>query len=81
MDGIANYISSKGLKPAIWTNVAFTNESYANANKSFFVTGSNGDPVTGRWLGYAIDGSNPKALDNLIKTYICGICQDGMALF
>jgi alpha-galactosidase len=81
MNGLAAYISSKGLKPAIWTNVAFTNENYVEANKSMFVTDSKGEPVKGRWLGYAIDGSSQKALDNLIKPIYSGFKNMGWRYF
>jgi hypothetical protein len=81
MDGLAEYIISKGLKPAIWTNVAFTNEDFVKANKTMFVTDSKGEPVKGRWLGYAIDGSNKKALDNLIKPIYSGFRNMGWQYF
>lgn len=77
MDGLAKYISSKGLKPGIWTNVAFTNKNYVQANKSLFLTDSKGNAVTGRWLGYAIDGSNREALDKIIKPVYKGFRQMG----
>jgi hypothetical protein len=77
MDGLSRYISSKGLKPAIWTNVAFTDEEYVKRNKSLFVTDLKGEPVTGRWLGYAIDGSNTKALDLLVRPTYSGFKKMG----
>jgi alpha-galactosidase len=81
MDGLAKYISSKGLKPGIWTNVAFTNREYVLANKSFFLTDANNNPVTGRWLGYAIDGSNKDALEKIIKPVYSGFRQMGWQYF
>ncbi|MBV4360580.1 glycoside hydrolase family 36 protein [Pinibacter aurantiacus] len=67
MDGLADYITNKGLKPAIWTNVAFTNKSYVDNHKSFFLKDAKGEPVTGRWVGYVMDGSNTIAMDSLVK--------------
>ena len=81
MDGLAKYISLKGLKPAIWTNVAFTSENYVKANKSLFVTDPGGEPVTGRWLGYAIDGSNTKTLNLLVKPIYAGFKNMGWQYF
>lgn len=81
MDGLAEYITSKGLKPGIWTNVAFTNGDYVNANKSFFVADSKGIPVTGRWLGFSIDGSNQAAIDNLVKPVYATFRQMGWQYF
>jgi len=81
MEGLAEYITSKGLKPGIWTNVAFTNRNFVEAHKSYFVIDSKGNPVTGRWLGYAIDGSNPAALDNLIKPIYSSFTKMGWQYF
>ena len=81
MVGLAKYISSKGLKPGIWTNVAFTNKNYVQANRSLFVTDPAGEPVSGRWLGYAIDGSNQKALDLIIKPMYAGFKNMGWQYF
>jgi hypothetical protein len=81
MDGLAKYITSKGLKPGIWTNVAFTNRNYVEAHKSWFVADADGNPVTGRWLGYAMDGSNPEALNNLIKPIYSSFRQMGWQYF
>ncbi len=67
MNGLAKYISDLGLKPGIWTNVAFTSRDYVLGHKSFFVTDDAGEPVKGRWIGYVIDGSNPVAIDSLIR--------------
>jgi len=67
MDGLATYIAGKGLKPGIWTNVAFTNGEFAANNKSLFVTDAANEPVKGRWVGYVMDGSNPETINRLIR--------------
>jgi alpha-galactosidase len=67
MDGLAKYIAAKGLKPGIWTNVAFTNKEFVADNKSLFVTDKHNEPVKGRWIGYVMDGSNPETLNRLVK--------------
>jgi|APCry1669188970_1035186.scaffolds.fasta_scaffold00319_13 alpha-galactosidase len=67
LPALSKYISDKGLKPGIWTNVAFSNKSWAFGNRSLFVRDTNDEPVKGRWIGYVMDGSNPETLDKLIR--------------
>ena len=67
MDGLARYISERGLKPGIWTNVAFTDKGFVLANKSLFVTDADDEPVKGRWIGYVMDGSSQAAIDQLVR--------------
>lgn len=67
LEFLSNYISSKGLKPGIWTGVSFNNEDFVKANKKLFVTDNNGEPAKGRWIGYVMDGSNQATLDKLVK--------------
>ena len=67
MDGLASYISGKGLKPGIWTNVAFTNKDFVDSHPSWFVTDPAGVPVNGRWIGYVLDGSEKPAVDSIIR--------------
>ena len=80
MDGLARYISDRGLKPGIWTLVEFKNSEYANAHKNLFVTDDQGEPA--KWAnGYVIDGSNPAALDQLVKPIYHDFRQMGWQYF
>lgn len=67
LPALSKYISNKGLKPGIWTNVAFSDRSWAFSNRSLFVRDTNDEPAKGRWVGYVMDGSNPSTLDRLIR--------------
>lgn len=67
LSGLVKSISSKGLSPAIWTNVSFANPNDALAHKNLFVQGSDGKPAAGNWIGYSVDGSNPEALNKIIR--------------
>lgn len=67
MKEMASYITSIGLKPGIWTNVAFENKEFAYSHKSLFVADEKGNPAWGRWVQYVMDGSNPATLEQLIK--------------
>ncbi len=74
---LATYIRSKGLHPAIWTNVSFADSAMAAKNKNLFVTGKNGKIAYGRWVGYSMDGSNPAAMDQLITPVYTGLKKMG----
>jgi len=67
LPALSAYISAKGLKPAIWTNVAFSDKEWAYTHASLFVRDPGGLPVKGRWVGYVMDGSNPNTLDQLVR--------------
>lgn len=81
MESLAGYITSKGLKPGIWTNVAFTNKEYVNRHKEMFVRDENNDPVKGRWVGYVMDGSNEATLDSLIRPVYKKFSETGWKYF
>lgn len=64
---LAKYIAGKGLIPGIWSNVSFQDRDSAWANKKFFVLNPKGEPALGRWIGYSLDGSNPEAINKIIR--------------
>ena len=64
---LSSYVRNKGLKPGIWTNVSFYQKEFVTTNPSLFVRDENGNPASGSWIGYVMDGSNPKTVDELIK--------------
>lgn len=64
---LSEYIKSKGLRPGIWTNTSVQQDSMALAHASLFVRDQHGKPSRSRWIGYAMDGNNPAALDQLIR--------------
>jgi hypothetical protein len=78
--GLANlsaYIQSKGLTPALWTNVAFADSAAAYQYKNLFVRDEKGNPVVGNWIGYVMDGSNPKTIQNLITPVYKTLATEG----
>jgi alpha-galactosidase len=77
LENLCKYISGKGLKPGIWTNVAFDDKFFIESNKKFFVTDEKGNPYYGRWIGYPIDGNNPKAIDSIIRPVYSGLKKMG----
>jgi alpha-galactosidase len=66
LDGLKASITKQGLKPGLWTNVSFAQRDYALAHPDYFVKGPDGLPARGNWVGYVMDGSNPKTLADLV---------------
>jgi hypothetical protein len=64
---LSAYIRDRGLLPGIWTNASVHQDSLVGAHPSFFVEGDSGKPARSRWIGYSLDGSNPEAVDAIIR--------------
>ncbi|TSA60465.1 MAG: hypothetical protein D4R41_02365 [Sediminibacterium sp.] len=77
LSALSKYIQSKGLTPALWTNVAFNDSAAAYAHKELFVRNENGNPAIGNWIGYSMDGLNPKAIQTLITPVYKELNKEG----
>ena len=74
---LAGYIKSKGLKPGLWTNAAFNQADFAEAHKAWFLTDGQGTLHRGNWIGLALDGSVPSALEAVVKPIYRGLRDQG----
>ena len=81
LDSLASYITQAGLEPGIWTNVAFGDKKYVSSHSDLFVTNKTGTPVSGRWIGYPMDGSNPNTLNTIIRPHYRSLKQMGWKYF
>jgi len=81
MGELANYIKSKGLIPGIWTNTAFHQKEYADKNKKYFVLDEDGNVPNEPWIGYSVDGSVKKAVNNLVRPIYKGFRDLGWEYF
>ncbi|MBN2173140.1 MAG: alpha-galactosidase [Bacteroidales bacterium] len=81
MDGLADYIKRKGMLPGVWTYASFHDKKSAEENKDLFVKDKSGNLAKGRWLDYCIDGSNPKAINKLIRPVYRGFTKMGWKYF
>ena len=79
LKSLAEYIESKGLKPGIWTNVSFADSTTAYNRSNLFVKNVNGLPAYGNWIGYVMDGNNPKTIEELITPVYKTLKSDGFA--
>ncbi|MCJ7681166.1 MAG: alpha-galactosidase, partial [Candidatus Aminicenantes bacterium] len=81
LKALADYIKRRGLKPGIWTNVAFKQWDYGEEHRDLFVRDEDGSPHRGNWIGLSIDGSNPEALKRLIRPVYKGLKDMGWQYF
>jgi hypothetical protein len=78
---LADYIKSKGLRPGIWTNVAFNQQEFAEENKEMFVLDRAGRIARGNWVDISVDGSNTQAVDQIIRPVYRGLEDMGWEYF
>jgi alpha-galactosidase len=81
LPALAEYIAGRGLTPGIWTNVAFKQRDYARSRRDLFVLDESGEPSRGNWIDMSIDGSNPRALDTLVRPVYRGLREMGWRYF
>jgi alpha-galactosidase len=81
LDSLASYISSKGLKPGIWTNVAVHDSAWVSAHREWFVRDGSGMPANGRWIGYILNGAEPAMLDSVITPVYSRFRETGWSYF
>jgi len=75
------YIKSKGLKPGIWTNVAFKQGDFTAEHKDWFVTDEKGEPARGSWVEFSLDASKPEAVDAVVRPVYRGLRGMGWEYF
>ena len=81
MGNLAQYISSKGFQPGIWTNVAFADSAAAYQHKNLFIKTADGNIALGNWVGYVMNGANKATLDQLIKPIYAEFNKEGWQYF
>jgi len=67
LEHLSKTISAEGLEPALWVNVHFGDEKFALSHPDLFVQDRNGKPYKGPWIDYGLDGSNKKAIDEVVR--------------
>jgi len=74
---LPRYIKSKGLKPGIWTNVAFKQADFAASHPDWFVTDVAGRPARGSWIEFSLDASKAEAVDAVVRPVYRGLREMG----
>ncbi|MBN2265132.1 MAG: alpha-galactosidase [Candidatus Aminicenantes bacterium] len=78
---LPGYIKSRGLRPGIWTNVAFKQADYAAEHQGWFVTDARGEPARGNWVEFSLDASVPEAVDAVVRPVYRGLRDMGWEYF
>ena len=78
---LPGYIKSKGLKPGLWTNVAFKQADYVEEHRDWFVSGDDGEPARGNWIEFSLDASNKAAVDAVVRPVYRGLRDMGWEYF
>jgi hypothetical protein len=78
---LPGYIKGKGLRPGIWTNVAFKQADYAGEHEDWFVTEESGKPARGNWIEFSLDASRPEAVDAVVRPVYRGLRDMGWDYF
>jgi hypothetical protein len=81
MESLSKYILGKGLKPGIWTNVSFANKDFVMKNTDYFVKTDKGEPAYGNWVGYVMDASDNRTIEQLIRPVYKGFLETGWQYF
>lgn len=81
LEHLADYIKNRGLKPGIWTNVAFNQREFAEKNREMFVCDAAGRLAKGNWIDISVDGSNVQAVDRIIRPVYRGLEDMGWEYF
>jgi hypothetical protein len=81
LEAIAAYVRGKGLRPGIWTNVAFSQTEYARQHREWFVEDPAGDVASGNWIGHPVDSTAKGALDALVRPIYEGLRAMGWQYF
>jgi hypothetical protein len=81
LEFLAKYIKSKGLKPSIWTNVAFAQSDFAQNHKNWFVLSREGKVARGNWVDHPLDASVPEALEAVVRPIYRGLRSQGWEYF
>lgn len=81
MTKLAEYIRSRGLVPGVWLTPSVFDDRVPQAHPDLFVRDEGGKPVKARWIGYPIDGTNPKAVDTFVRTTFGTYAKTGWGYF
>jgi hypothetical protein len=81
LEALAAYVRSKGLKPGIWTNAAFSQTAFAEQHKDWFVLDRAGGVAKGNWIDHPLDASVRAALDAIVRPTFRGLKSAGWEYF
>ncbi len=78
MNGTADLIGSYGFDPGIWIHARFRDKNYVEQHPDYFLKNESGEPYfTPMSLHYAMDITNPKTIEELIRPSYKGFKKAG----
>ena len=80
--GMAAYVAAvkhAGFEPGVWLAASYGDQAVIAAHPDWFVRDATGKAYAGPWIGYAIDASNPEALNALVRPTYRGFKDAGFA--
>lgn len=80
--GMAGYVTAvkdAGFEPGVWVAASYGDMDVVARHPDWFVRGANGQAYVGPWIGYAVDASNPDALNALVRPTFRGFKNAGFA--
>ncbi|MGE3525951.1 MAG: hypothetical protein AB7I33_08515, partial [Gemmatimonadales bacterium] len=80
LDSLRRYITGRGLKAGIWTNVTFHDRPWAESHPQYFLKAPEGGPAFGNWIGFVMDGSET-TLDSLVRPVYRSLSRMGWTYF
>jgi alpha-galactosidase len=78
---LVDTIRKRGLRPGIWTAASVLDFPPVKDHPEWFVRNGKGLPAKGNWIGWILDGSNPEALDRMVKPLYRGLVGQGWQYF
>ncbi len=78
---LVDTIRKRGLRPGIWTAASVLDFPPVKDHPEWFVRDGKGLPAKGNWIGWILDGSNPEALDRMVKPLYRGLIGQGWQYF
>jgi hypothetical protein len=79
LTGYTAAVKQAGFEPGVWVSSHFGDTDIATQHPDWFIRDAAGKPCAGPWIGYAIDASNPQAVDTLIRPTYRGLHQAGVS--
>ncbi len=79
MAGFVAAVKGAGFEPGVWVAASYGDMDVVAQHPGWFVRDAQGKAFVGPWIGYAIDASNPDALNALVRPTYRGIRDAGFA--
>ena len=77
INGYVSKVKAIGADPGVWVNASFPHRDFVDQYRDWFARDPQGQPWSGKWVGYVMDATVPGTADNLIRPLYRGLHQAG----